>query len=79
MTKDEAIVRCAELNSDEHRKQQWFARQAGPDTWEVVSIAAPGLHPVGHLKEAVESKPRPSEPPDPRPTIFRHIPPYGAG
>jgi hypothetical protein len=79
MTKDEADARCAALNSDETEERQWFVRQAGPDSWDLVSVAVSGLQRRGPLKEAVESTPRPSEPPDPRPTIFRHVPPYGAG
>jgi hypothetical protein len=79
MTHEQAIARCAQLNRDEDGERRWFVRQAGDEDWEIVSVVAPGLHRLGPLKEGVESKPRPSEPPDPRPTIIRNIPPYGAG
>ena len=79
MTNEQAIERCRQLNADENREQEWFPRQVGPGDWEVVSVAIPGVQPRGPLKESVESRPRPSEPPDPRPTIIRNIPPYGAG
>jgi hypothetical protein len=78
MTRAEADARCAELNGDPERDRQWFARQAG-DEWEIVSVPLPEGARRGPLKGAVESKPRPEHPPDPRPSVFRNIPPYGAG
>ena len=48
-----------------------------PDEWEIVSVALPQQHRVGPLKETVEAKPRPAEPPDPRPAIIRNIPRTG--
>lgn len=79
MTRSDAVARCAELNRDEAGDRHWFAKQITPDGWEVVSISGTGLRARGPLKETVETRPRPSEPPDPRPSIFRNVPPYGAG
>ena len=79
MTHDEATARAAQLNADDAREHQWFPRQTAPDDWDVVSVAAPGLRRRGPLKEAVETKPRPSEAPDPRSTLVRNIPPFGPG
>jgi len=37
----------------------------------------PGLAPPADLKESTAMKPRPEEPPDPRSSLLRNIPPYG--
>jgi hypothetical protein len=79
MTHEQAIARCRELNGDDDREREWFPRQVGPDEWDVVSMVIPAGHRRGPLKETIEARPEPSEPPDPRPTIIRNIPPYGAG
>jgi hypothetical protein len=31
----------------------------------------------GPVKETTEAKPKPTQPDDPRPAIFRNVPPYG--
>jgi hypothetical protein len=79
MTHEQAIARCAELNAEPDRQLEWFPKQVSPDEWTTVSVAIPGMRRIEPLKAAIESKPRPSEPPDPRPAIFRNIPPYGPG
>jgi hypothetical protein len=79
MTREEAVARCAELNRDETGDRRWLVKRVAAEGWEVVSMSGPGLRPLGPLKESVESRPRPSDPPDPRPSIFRNVPPYGAG
>jgi hypothetical protein len=78
MTREEAEARCADFNGEPARDRQWFPRQVGPEEWELVSVPLP-QGAAGPLKETVESKPRPSHAPDPRPSVFRNIPPYGAG
>jgi hypothetical protein len=45
----------------------------------VVRMTAPGLGAVRPTGAHAESRPEPGEPPDPRPAIFRNVPPYGAG
>jgi hypothetical protein len=79
MTHEEAVARCRELNREQTDGRHWLPRQVDASRWEVVSISGPGLRPRGPLKEGAESRPSPSDPPDPRPSIFRNIPPYGAG
>ena len=79
MTHEQAIARCAELNASVDRDREWLPREVGRGDWEVVSIAFPGFHAVGPLRETIESRPGPPAPSDPRPTIIRNIPPYGAG
>jgi hypothetical protein len=79
MTHEQAIARCAELNADETRTQEWFSRKVGPDDWEIVSIAMSGFSPTKPWKTTTEARPAPQESPDPRPSIFRNIPPFGAG
>jgi hypothetical protein len=37
-----------------------------------------GLGPPVDVKEATAKKPRPEEPPDPRSSLQRNVPPYGA-
>jgi hypothetical protein len=37
-----------------------------------------GLGPPVDTKEATAKKPRPEEPQDPRPSVFRNVPPFGA-
>jgi hypothetical protein len=38
----------------------------------------PGLQPPTDLEETTAEKPRPEEPQDPRPSLLRNVPPYGA-
>ncbi|HEY6523059.1 MAG TPA: hypothetical protein VIY10_04770 [Solirubrobacteraceae bacterium] len=79
MTHDDAIARAAELNREEHDARRWFARPTGSGEYEVVAVTAPGLPAHGDLKATVVSKPEPSDAPDPRPSLYRNIPPFGAG
>jgi hypothetical protein len=79
VTHDEAIARCAELNQTAEGGQHWFAKQADDGEWEVVSVRSDGFRRSDPLKATVEAKPKPAEQPDPRPTIFRNIPPFGPG
>jgi hypothetical protein len=78
MTHEEAVARCAELNRDEPGERHWLPKRVGDEAWEVVAVSGAGLRSRGPLKEGVESKPMPSEAPDPRPSLFRNVPPYGA-
>jgi hypothetical protein len=79
MTHDEATAHCAELNRDEEAERHWFVRATGPDEWEAISVSGAGMGRPAGLKAGVESRPEPSQPPDPRPSLIRNIPPYGAG
>ena len=77
MTRDEATERCAALTADSDGERHWFLRPSAPDVWQVVSVAGTELSSRGALKEPVESRPRPTQPPDPRPGIIQNIPPSG--
>ena len=79
MTREEAETRCAALNRDGDGARQWFAKEKGDGEWEIVSIVVEGRRRPDPLKASIETRPKPSEPPDPRPAIFRNIPPFGPG
>ena len=79
MTRENAIARCEQLNRVETGDRRWFAKQLDGGDWDVVAMSGTGFGPRGPLKEATEAKPSPSDAPDPRPSIFRNVPPYGAG
>ncbi|TMK64928.1 MAG: hypothetical protein E6G53_06900 [Actinobacteria bacterium] len=46
---------------------------------ERVRPRIPGLPPREPLKATTEAKPKPPQPDDPRTSVFRNVPPYGAG
>ena len=79
MTEAEAQVEAARRNADSDQPGFWAAQAADGDGWRVVHVAAPGLRHSAPTGSHVESRPKPEEPPDPRPAIFQNIPPYGAG
>ncbi len=79
MTRDEATRRAEELNREETGDRHWLPRLLAPDEWAVVAISGTGFRPTGPVTEGSEARPRPSDAPDPRPSIFRNVPPYGAG
>jgi hypothetical protein len=77
MTREEAVRRCHTLNEEETGERRWFAKQVEGDEWDVVALSGPGLRSHGPIKEGEQERPSPSDPPDPRPSFFRNIPPYG--
>lgn len=77
MTRAEAQARAASLNAEAARDTHWMVRQAAGDAWEVVRMSAPGLGAIRPSGSHSESRPEPSEPPDPRPALIRNIPPFG--
>lgn len=77
MTREEAVARCAELNRDGESGRQWFPKEKSDGDWAIVSVAGQGVRRSEPLKASIETKPKPTEPPDPRPAIFRNIPPFG--
>jgi hypothetical protein len=79
VTREDAVARCEQLNRDEAGDRRWFAKQLDGGDWDVVAIRGTGFGPRGPLKEVTQAKPSPSDAPDPRPSIFRNVPPYGAG
>lgn len=79
MTHDAATKRAAELNRQERQGRHWFARETAAGVYDVVAVTAPGMPSTGDLHASIQSKPKPTEPPDPRPSLFRNIPPFGPG
>jgi hypothetical protein len=79
MTRDAAVGRAAGLNREERGGRHWFVQETAAGDYDVVAVTAPGLRSPGKLTATVVSKPKPSEAPDPRPSLFRNVPPYGAG
>ena len=79
VTQEEAVARCTELNRTREGGRHWFAKQDVDGEWELVSVLLEGFRQTDPLKASIETKPKPSEPPDPRPSIFRNIPPFGPG
>ena len=78
MTAEEAIAEAARRNKEKGERGVWSAKQSGDDSWGLVRVTAPGLARIRPSGSHEETRPRPSEPPDPRPTIIQNIPPYGA-
>jgi hypothetical protein len=78
MTEDEAATEAARRNTDPQEKGFWSARENDAGDWELVHVSAPGLRRTRPTGTHEESRPKPSEPPDPRPSITQNIPPYGA-
>lgn len=79
MTHDQAVERCEQLNRQGDGSEHWFPRQTAEGEWELVSVAVDAFRHPDPLKTSTEARPEPQEPPDPRPSIFRNIPPFGPG
>jgi hypothetical protein len=79
MTREEAATRCDQLNREGEGGRHWFPKQNADGDWVIVSVDAKGFRRPDPLKASIETKPKPQEPSDPRPTIFRNIPPFGPG
>ena len=75
MTRDEAEARCKELNERDHLSGwHWFAQHAAGDDWRSVKIKVPAGAGLDPLKASIESRPRPEDPPDPRPGLGGNLP-----
>ncbi len=79
MTRAEAEAQAASRNAEADSDTRWMVKQAADGECQVVRMTAPGLGAVRPSGAHTESRPRPEEPADPRPAIFRNVPPYGAG
>jgi hypothetical protein len=79
VTEEEARAEAARRNAEQQEQGLWSARlEADSGDWELVHVSTPGLKRTRPTGTHEESRPKPSEPPDPRPTITQNIPPYGA-
>ena len=79
MTRDEARARAAALNAEASADEHWLVREGAAGEWEVARLTGPGLGAIRPTGTHTESRPKPEEPADPRPALFRNVPPYGAG
>ena len=79
MTHDDAAAAAKRLSAEhpDRDTHTWIPRELSTDEWEVVKVRVPGIR-RDPLKASTEAKPKPPEADDPRPAIFRNIPPYGA-
>jgi hypothetical protein len=79
MTQEQAQTRAAELNSLAAVGEHWFVREGNDGRWEIASASVVGMRRSFPLRAATESRPTRDLTPDPRPSVFRAVPPYGAG
>ena len=77
LTRDEATARAAALNAAASADEHWLIRAAPSGEWEVARLTGPGLGAKRPTGTHTESRPKPEEPADPRPALFRNIPPFG--
>jgi hypothetical protein len=78
MTEQEAVAEAARRNAEGDERGVWSAKHGADGSWGLVHVTAPGLARIKPSGSHEESRPKPSEPADPRPTIVQNIPPYGA-
>lgn len=79
MTREEAIAQCGRLAREhpDRATHSWLPRELGAGEWAVVRVGVPGQPPLGAITEA---KPRPPQPDDVRPAMWRNVGgPYGPG
>jgi hypothetical protein len=82
MTRDEAQAQANQLNHDapDRSQDRWTVRDGGGEGWQVVRMTVPGIQfRTGPTHTATAQRPKPDEPPDPRPSVMRLIPPFGPG
>ena len=77
MTRDEATARATALNAEASADEHWLVREGPSGEWEVAKLTGPGLVAKRATGSHTESRPKPDEPGDPRPALFRNIPPFG--
>jgi hypothetical protein len=78
VTRVEADTEAARLNREHATEGHWAAQRREGDDWAVVRLVVPGLDLTRPTGAHVESRPKPPDADDPRPPIFRNVPPYGA-
>jgi hypothetical protein len=80
MNRADAQDLCERLAREhpERATHTWIAREGADGDWQVLKVAIPGRR-REPLAETTEAKPAPPQPDDPRPSIYRNIPPFGPG
>jgi hypothetical protein len=56
----------------------WILREEPAGEWQVVRVPLPPGMKRDPMSATTEAKPEPRDAEDPRPAMFRNIPPYGA-
>jgi hypothetical protein len=77
MTRDEATARAAALNAEASADEHWLVREAPSGEWAVAKLTGPGVGDTRATGTHSESRPKPEQPDDPRPALFRNVPPFG--
>ncbi len=73
MRREEAEREAARLNGGHTHgsAHRWFARPDSDGEWSLVKVTGLPGAPIDPLKAAVEAKPKPPQPDDPRPNYWR--------
>jgi hypothetical protein len=77
VTEAEARADAARRNAETGASGLWAAQRTPAGEWRVVHLVGPGLARRWPAGAHVESKPKPPDPADPRPAVFRNVPPFG--
>jgi hypothetical protein len=80
MDRDAAERECKRLRLEhpERTTSTWIVREADAGEFEVVRVPLPPGMRRDPVRATVEAKPEPRDADDPRQSMFRNIPPYGA-
>jgi hypothetical protein len=80
MDREAAERECKRLKAEhpERATNTWVARETEAGTFDVVRVPLPPGMKRDPMQATVEAKPEPRDADDPRQSIFRNIPPYGA-
>ena len=80
MDREAAERECKRLQAEhpERATNTWITREGTAGEWQVVRVPLPPGMKRDPLNATIEAKPRPRDADDPRQSIIRNIPPYGA-
>jgi hypothetical protein len=80
MDREAAERECKRLKAEhpERATNTWVARETEAGVFDVVRVPLPPGMKRDPTQATVEAKPEPRDADDPRQSIFRNIPPYGA-
>ncbi len=79
MTHEEAEADAAARNREADADTRFLVREDPTEGWSVVRMHGAGLGAVRPTGTRTEARPEPGEPPDPRSSLIRNVPPYGGG
>jgi hypothetical protein len=80
MDREAAERECKRLKAEhpDRATNTWVVRETEAGTFDVVRVPLPPGMKRDPMQATVEAKPEPRDADDPRQSIFRNIPPYGA-